>query len=408
VTGTSGAGAANLIVTNFSGGKRHLGPGGGAGDELVELARLIGGVDRTAGVVVAIQEMTTDDPGLPVRAAALERHLDRGARSSFVPRVSTAWYPLVEKWSSPVGPGQAHNEGLCVLTGDGGLVLLPWSTVDGPTGVASATRVLDLPTFEFPDPSGPPAAGGDWLSVVSNLDGVDRTISFRPTFYQGSRDTDPRVAQACLLGWADGSGPAAPVCVVVNVHLSTLRREKAPDPGVGRVYSAEATFLRDRQLGVIAQFVRTVETTLHLPVLIVGDFNAEPASSELRAFGEAAGVAPLLTHDMCWKCGTVQEKRPKVGVYETDHKGLALTLEPPTSREPRYMTDAVCSNDSCREPRFTHKGILQLVDNVFVTGYRSSAPWTLTPGPPRVDLGWGYSDHAAVIVPLTLTPTQPW
>jgi Endonuclease/Exonuclease/phosphatase family len=395
----SGPGSAapmvNLVVTNFSGGKRHSGSDLVGDDGVPELARLANGVRTDSGVVLAIQEMTTVVPGLPTRAATVEQAVGQ-AWSSYVPRVSTAWYPLVEKWGSEVGASRAHNEGLCVVTAARGLALSPWATLGGPVAVDSPTRVIDLPALEFPEP-GEAASAPDWLHATIEFDGVDSEVAFRPTFYQGSRDSDPRAAQACLLAWLgpDGAAPS-PACILVNVHLSTLRRENVN--GVqGRVPCPEATFQRDLQLRLLARFVRSVQATHDLPVIIAGDFNAEPDSPELRTFAEESDSVPLLRAEVCWNCGARQDIRAEAPFYRLGERGFALTLTPQPTKP---VFGPVCHNESCREPRFTHKHNLQLIDNVFVTRARAGTPGKLAPGKPRVELGWAYSDHAAIVVPL--------
>ncbi len=403
VCSTETMASANLVITNFSGGKRHsLSPKVGS-NGVEQVALLADSLSTGPAVVLAIQEMTTNDPGLPTRAIALEEQLGRRARSSFVPRVSTAWYPLVEKWGPAVGSSGAHNEGLCVATRDGALKLAPWGLLDGPTSVVSPTRVLDLPAFEFPDQSVNMIDESDWIRSPVVFRGVAMELLFRPAYYRGSRDSDPRVAQACLLAWspASDSDKLMPACVLVNVHLSTLNREKV-DESSARVPSAEASFLRNLQLRVVARYVREVQDTYELPVVVAGDFNAEPDSPEMLGFAEESGLWARVRADVCWKCGFRQEVRPKVAFYDLGGAGLELTMVPQPSKDPVFCTDAVCCNELCREPRFTHKGNLQLLDNVFVPQHRADRPRVVVAGTPQIDLTWEYSDHAAIIVPLSI------
>lgn len=399
--------AVNLVVTNFSGGKRHTGRGAIDQGALQEMAILASNMRTGGGFVAAVQEMTSDDRGLPVRAIALEEALDFKALSSFIPRVSTAWYPLEEKWGEKIPSGGAYNEGLCVVTGDAGLVLMPWSVAPwaraGPANVTSATRVLDLPSFIFRDTDEDNSDDYSWLQASVEINGRLDNVSYRPTYYHGNRNSDPRVAQACLLGWRrdDGDGSYDPACVLVNVHLSTLTTE-LKEGGRGRILNSEAIFLRKMQLDLIAQYVRAVrQETSGLPVVIAGDFNAEPMSPEMIAFADQLGSGGLLRDDMCWKCGTPQEKRPKVTFYSRGGLGWDFTMERPKyAAEPKLSTHAVCSNDACLQPRFTHKGHVQILDNVFVLSALQDSSWDVKVGVPNVDVGWGYSDHAAIIVPL--------
>lgn len=376
-----------LVVTNFSGGKRHGDLRLPGDDELTGLVQLAESVRGETGPVLAIQEMTTSEPGMPTKAEALQRQLAWPARSTYLPRVSTAWYPLAEKWYRGETRSAALNEGLCVVTPEAGLVLTDWAVLNGSGGVSSYQRVWDLPTVEFP-PAESSARGDDWLTVGS--------ISFRPTVYKGGRDSDPRAAQVCLL-----SSGGAPACILVNVHLNTLVRENGGEltsEPQRRVPNAEATFLRSLQLKVIARSVRELRAAYGLPIIVAGDFNAEPDSPELSEFASDVGSSPLLRADICWKCGTQQIKRTEIPFYTNGSSKLAVSMTPSGDAVPAFATDAVCSNDACLEPRFTHKTNLGLIDNVFVVPGEA----TVTAGIPRVDLSWGYSDHAAIIVPLTV------
>jgi hypothetical protein len=405
----------NLVVTNFSGGKRHAARGSmmdAGADAVREMAHLTAGVRGTGGFVIAVQEMTTDDPALPTRAVALEEALGADVRSSFVPRVSTAWYPLKDKWGEKIEPGGAHNEGLCVVTDDVGLALVPWSDAPwsaaaGPGSVNSPTRILDLPSACFPDTETGPFIREEWIQAFVEIDGQPEPIVYRPTFYRGTRDSDPRVAQACLLGWLEAGRPGVftAACVLINVHLSTLSTE-LPQPGrQGRTPTPQAIFLRRMQLDLIARYVSEIQAeTEGLPVVVAGDFNAEPGWPEMLAFARQTGTAPLLGGQLCWKCGTRQSERDEVLFYAGSEGGWDLTTNRLSIyQRPELSTRAVCSNPDCLEPRFTHKGHAQLLDNVFLLPARGHCEWQVTPGIPHVDVGHAYSDHAAVIVPLSFT-----
>lgn len=392
----------NLLVTNFSGGKRHVGSSLVDEDGMPEMVRLASSLRSDGGLVMAIQEMTTTETGLPTRAAALEDHLATDL-STFVPRVSTAWYPLVEKWGAEVGRSGAQSEGLCVVSDRTGLTLLPWVALDGPTSVSSLTRIIDLPAFEFPELEGD--LGTDpWLESSVRLGDSQRKVWFRPTYYRGSRDTDPRVAQACVLGCVGADGAPEPVCILINVHLSTLKRESVAGVS-GRVPSVEAAFQRIVQLQVISRFVQSVQLSSGLPVIVAGDFNAEPDSEELVSFARNTHSQPLLGADVCWKCGARQGARTELPWYRTSNTGFGLSREAVTL-EPIY--GPVCSNDACREPRFTHKQNRQLIDNVFVINPPNGSSWRARAGVPRVDPSWSYSDHSAIVVPLQMILKGSW
>jgi len=269
--------------------------------------------------------------------------------------------------------------------------------------------VLDLPNLSFR--STDPTESSDldeWFEASLEVNGVSESIHYRPAFYRGNRDSDPRVAQACLLAWSDKSDPNSysPACVIVNIHLSTLTTELRKDRTIhGRLTSAEAIFLRGAQLDLIARYVREVQELADgIPIVIAGDFNAEPDSPEMISFANKTGSPALLSPGICWKCGTLQKERPEVSFYAQSENGWDLTMNPqsPDGNPFKWKLDtrAVCSNDECMEVRFTHKWHQQLFDNVFVLPARSESPWEVASGTPRVDPGWDYSDHAAIIVPL--------
>lgn len=387
-----------LVVTNFSGGKRLSRDHAFGRDELSELAKLASREGRHGNVVMAVQEMTTTDSGMPTRSNELEKAVDFGATTSYIPRVSTAWYPLAAKWNRQNDLSAAENEGLCVLSGVRDLTFVPWNE----DASSSLSRVIDLPSFEFLGNESAPSPHQGWLRGTSGVDSHDAAFYFRPSYYQGSRDSDPRVAQACLLGWPSLSAKRRSVLgfVLINVHLSTLRREHAPR-FMARSFSPEASFLRHAQLMVIAQFVREIRARSDIPLVVAGDFNAEPSSTELRQFSEASGLAPLLDAGVCWRCGETQVHRPRVTFYSHDESDLSLSAVRKGRRVPVLSTNAVCSNSDCLEPRFTHKRHPQLLDNVFISA-TSSGKSQLVPGIPRIELDWSYSDHGAIVIPLRL------
>ena len=124
----------------------------------------------------------------------------------------------------------------------------------------------------------------------------------------------------------------------------------------------------------------------------------------MREFSDEISSAPELTADKCWKCGAQQVERPEVCFYsQTPGRWDYGVLPRSASQLPDLCTTAVCCNDQCLEPRFTHKWHGLLIDNVFVLPALPGSGWDITTGRPVVDVTRPYSDHAAVIVPLILT-----
>lgn len=401
-----------LVVNNVAGGKEsHVDVAGrhGAYGELVAL------IDDTplgrTRAVLCLQEATTAEAGLPTTVTELEA---LGVDTSYVARMSTSWYPVGAKWSRRgiASDTRSSSEGLCVGVASGGLLLERWGMVAGLPDANSLSMVLDLPLVTF---DAAQDAESSFSSTILHAEWRRENdppvrIQFRHNYYHGNRDSDPRVAQACLVGaTSGGSGEREDLYVLVNVHLSTIREERASagSEKPNRKTSNKAQFLRHLQLAVIAEFVRDVRRSLNLPVVVAGDLNAEPDSPEVREFCRSAGMEPVLGGYACWRCGVVQIERPPVAFYRSRDGGFGLTMEPNKPDEtPVLVTDAVCSNDECLEPRFTHKVTGLLVDNVLISRPSPQDRTRIEPGVPTLALSPGYTDHAVLSVPLRVIRTE--
>lgn len=400
-----------LVVNNIAGGKEShvdIGSRSGAYRELV--ASVDGMLSARAGAVLCLQEATTAEPGLPTSVAELE---ELGVATSYVPRMSTSWYPVGAKWNrwTTVPESRASSEGLCVGLRHGGLALQRWGTATDLPDADSRNMVLDLPLVTFAtaeeaaSPLGRAFIQAEW--PAENESPV--RLHFRHTYYHGNRDSDPRIAQACLVGVPNGEdGQLEALYVLVNIHLSTIREER-PDADSDSPYrknSPRAQFLRHMQLSVVAEFIRDIRRSLNLPVILAGDLNAEPGSPEIREFCRAADMEPLLKADICWRCGTTQRPRSPLAFYRAKGGGFGLTMEPnKPGDEPVLTTSAVCSNDECLEPRFTHKVTGLLVDNVLISRPNPDDLTMIESARPELDLSPAYTDHAVLSVPLRVVRT---
>jgi len=111
------------------------------------------------------------------------------------------------------------------------------------------------------------------------LDGFPRNVPiFQPLTYEGTRDTDPRFAIIARVR-------QAPFPYLVNLHLTTLVGERgdAPDPAV--IQSARE--LRAEQILRVIDLVDANILKAGLPLILTGDFNANPDEYALSTLLEA-------------------------------------------------------------------------------------------------------------------------
>lgn len=90
-----------------------------------------------------------------------------------------------------------------------------------------------------------------------------------PTHYVGNRDTEPRNCLVAKLKLDDQQG-----CYFLTTHLTRLT-EKMENP----VRKAEASKIRCKQVDRLLKIARELQGQ---PIVLVGDFNAEPASPEIN------------------------------------------------------------------------------------------------------------------------------
>ncbi len=340
--------------------------------------------------LLAIQEMIR----LPGRDDPLDQLLARLLSPSehFAAVTSTARYPLPSKWErrwNTDGPLDVV-EGLAVVAPHPVALRPATDDHDDPPRHSSHGRVIDLPILEFWAHAEERVAPGDsWLRAPLPWETNDASpeIIFRPTYYQGSRDTDPRAATAHIARFPVDDASVA--VAVVNVHLGTLRSEDAGDMSteVGdelafslRRPTVEAMYLRHRQFQVLAEFVAWVYRRLRIPVIVLGDFNCEPTSPEMTRFCEQAHLVPALQVDTCWRCGA-SPARPKQRRYANDSFTMIRRVGEPLRGDAALhpvTTDAYCGVNNCTAPLFTHKRNLSLLDNILVSDVRSRAARTLS------------------------------
>ncbi len=104
--------------------------------------------------------------------------------------------------------------------------------------------------------------------------GMPRNVPvFQPSRYEGTRDTDPRYVIITRL-------KAAPHPFILNLHLSTLVGERGENAWSETIEAAERA--RSRQiLNMIGLIEKHVLIPGH-PVVLMGDFNANPEEYTLR------------------------------------------------------------------------------------------------------------------------------
>jgi len=447
-----------VVSANFGGGARAVSvAGGGTGGRPGALAEFIrdpagDGSSQGLPVVAGIQEQTrltepADDYVDKVRRAINPL---RPAQCFYLPILTTDWHPLSKKWKSRwAKEGISRMEEGMATYATGEIALAdPWvKIINGE--ILFRGFVLDLPFVEFltdvkaedEEKKTKRADYGRWITPDDDLAKQEKwdagELTYRYTHYQGNRDTQPRCATAHRVWLTDKPGlDDPPQFIFLNVHLATLSaedpkpakdprpkdpQEEAPENEVARtdrIEVVQAQFLRYLQLGVISDFIsEVVYEALELPVIVAGDFNADPTSPEMDWFLKKASLEPVFggKEKKCWKCGEsctpcsppkpyhTLEQYKEVLTRDDDTKDgsvfKALTGEDPkTIRVKEY-----CANPECTAEQFTHKRNFGLLDNIFYTAPDSDKgpKWRLEPSRKRkpscgIRLDTYFSDHLPI------------
>lgn len=107
-----------------------------------------------------------------------------------------------------------------------------------------------------------------------NREGVPRNVPiYQPLRYEGTRDTDPRYVIITRL-------KRSPYPYLVNLHLTTLVAERGEDKQDAIV--AQAQQLRAEQINRVISLVAENILEKRLPLLLAGDFNANPNEPALE------------------------------------------------------------------------------------------------------------------------------
>lgn len=110
-------------------------------------------------------------------------------------------------------------------------------------------------------------------------DGFPRNVPiFQPLTYEGTRDTDPRFAIIARV-------KRAPFPYLVNMHLTTLVGERGEAPQEKVIRSARE--LRAEQILRVMDLVEANILKAGLPLILTGDFNANPDEYALSGILEA-------------------------------------------------------------------------------------------------------------------------
>jgi len=141
------------------------------------------------------------------------------------------------------------------------------------------------------------AAAGEWYA--GNRHGHAVTIPWYldddASFYHGDRDTNPRSLVVARLGCVTPGAEDGPDLVFGCTHLATLKEERCP--GAGRLPSARARALRERQANCIAAYLGSLREAMSprgrtAPVVLAGDLNCAPGAPELKGL-LATGLVPV-------------------------------------------------------------------------------------------------------------------
>jgi len=412
-----------VASANFGGGARVVpAAGGGTMDRAEAVADFIAAPSGDLAIdalplVAACQEMSRLlKPPLDYPTLIARRFAQAGCPLDeyYVPTVTTEWYPLSKKWQPLWDAGiQAIEQGMWTCARNARL-LAPW--LDGPQDSQFKGRKLDLPVRELPAKCG----ASDRPPADSRSQGA---------YYQGNRDTEPRVATAhgvCV------TATQISQFVFINVHLATLEAERADSLKFAHSDQAErsarrthpeAARLRAIQLAVIRDFILEIAyTALKLPVIVAGDFNAGAQSQELTSFMADTFLTPVFHPDpgQCWQCGAHQPRGTDPLAYFTHPRSKEILAKTP--REVAVLTgmrdaadhplsaDECCAK--CRAPFFTHKRNFGLLDNLLFTDSAKLAnlKWKLAPAldpqrPTRgIRLDSYFSDHLPVWCRFAVEP----
>ncbi|MFZ3151577.1 MAG: endonuclease/exonuclease/phosphatase family protein [Anaerolineaceae bacterium] len=105
-------------------------------------------------------------------------------------------------------------------------------------------------------------------------EGVPRNVPiYQPLVYEGSRDTDPRYVILTRI-------KQAPYPYLVNLHLTTLVGERGVNPWPEIVNTAKLT--RAQQVAIILGMLEEHVLIPELPLILMGDFNADAEEYALK------------------------------------------------------------------------------------------------------------------------------
>ncbi len=357
------------------------------------------GDESARPVVAALQEVFVAEPD--DTPAELRRSVEKAGRRGEVDyhaSVTSCSYPLDRKWRGrwdKGGPALIEQGMATAVHGD--IEIVDPYRVSPSEGAGTPFRrlVIDLP--------------------VLNVAGQTATSSLW-TYYQGDRNTEPRVATAHRVGLGDPPwAPEAPQFILVNAHVGTLSEEDH-EPAKGelartvRARTAAGVLVRRAQLGVVADFVREVAyRDLGLPVVIAGDFNATPDAAEIVEFMRSSSLKAVFETgpSRCWRCRTALGER-KETLYSSVTEKAVLTRTEDQFLEitggGAHIVQGIgvaewCT--TCELPQFTHKRNFGLIDNIFFTDPAQKAwklAFRLTPDESRrgLRLDSYFSDHLPI------------
>jgi endonuclease/exonuclease/phosphatase family metal-dependent hydrolase len=112
----------------------------------------------------------------------------------------------------------------------------------------------------------------------SSKTGVPRNLPiYQPLVYEGTRNTDPRYVILSRL-------KTAPFPYVLNLHLSTLVAERGENSWQDAMDAGRAT--RQQQMGKVLGLIEEHILRQQKPVILMGDFNAQPDEYSLQGMLE--------------------------------------------------------------------------------------------------------------------------
>lgn len=243
------------IVTINIGGNKHLCEAPLDPHRIAEEVQEILPVDPDQPTIIAMQEVSRiwyrEDHMLDT-GALLAARLSPAFRSYYGADVDSLTHPWKGAWGKSAYEGAVRaSEGNSIIT--------------------------NVPTANWPWLLSSPGYPGH-----GSTDPLSTLISGATLYSTGDRDTQPRGLLVTSL-----DTPMGPIFFMAT-HLTTLNGEEHDHPDPGLYQASRERFSQVKQILAVVRELRSAEranNTDPRPIILAGDFNAQPSSSEMQALG---------------------------------------------------------------------------------------------------------------------------